>query len=157
MKRRASALLLILFVWGCLPSTSQSVSGDPSLQSALARFVTAFDNLDWDAFRLSFDDDATVFYPRTFPERAQGRSEYEHIFKIVFEQIRGNKLSAPYMDIQPRGLIIQSIGDTAIVTFHLDDRPGFVNRRTMIWHRTPTGWKIAHLHASEVPIPPGKP
>jgi hypothetical protein len=47
---------------------------------------------------------------------------------------------------------VQIYGDTAIATFHLDDRPGFLNRRTIVLHRSRTGWKIVHLHASEVPV-----
>jgi len=56
------------------------------------------------------------------------------------------------MDIQPRKLQIQMLSDVAIVTFHLDDRPGFLNRRTIVFHKTGSGWKIAHLHASEVAV-----
>jgi len=137
-------------------AVSQSPSPSSDLKTALARFVTAFDNLDWEPFRLSFEDDATVFYPRAIPARAHGRAEFEHAFRTVFEQIRGNRTSPPYMDIQPKDLLIQDAGDgVAIVTFHLTDRPGFLNRRTMVWRRTRGVWRIVHLHASEVAIDSG--
>jgi ketosteroid isomerase-like protein len=61
------------------------------------------------------------------------------------------------MDIQPRDLEIQMIGDVAVVTFHLDDRPPMVNRRTLVLRKTSTGWKIAHLHASEVAMADHRP
>src|SRR5262249_49907746 len=115
-------------------------------------FIRAFDDLDWEQFRLAFDDNATVFYPRAMPERATGRSEFEKGFQTVFQQIRGNKTAAPYMDIQPRELRIQRFGDVAIATFHLDDRAGFLNRRTIVLNKTEKGWKIVHLHASEVSL-----
>ena len=35
--------------------------------------MKAFDDLDWEAFRLAFDDDAVVLYPRALPERANGK------------------------------------------------------------------------------------
>jgi len=105
---------------------------------------------------MAFDDDATVFYPRAFPEREHGRAEFEKMFKVVFEQIRGGKTAPPYMRIEPRGLTIQMFGDTAIATFHLDDRAGFLNRRTLVLHKTAAGWKIVHLHASEVALPGSK-
>jgi ketosteroid isomerase-like protein len=54
------------------------------------------------------------------------------------------------MDIQPRDLELQMSGTVAIATFHLDDRPGFLNRRTIVLRKQPSGWKIIHLHASEV-------
>lgn len=63
-------------------------------RDVLAKFIYAFDNLDWENFRLAFDDSATVFYPRAFPKRATGRAEYEKTFKTVFEQIRAGKTAA---------------------------------------------------------------
>lgn len=132
------------------PTQAQAGSPESDVREALARFIRAFDNLEWDGFRLAFADDATVFYPRAFPERANGRGEFEETFRTVFEQIRGGKTAAPYMDIQPKNMVIQMFGDTAIATFHLDDRPGFLNRRTIVLHKSAAGWKIVHLHASEV-------
>jgi hypothetical protein len=111
---------------------------------------------NWEGFRAAFDDNATVFYPRAFAERAIGRAEFEKTFKIVFEQIRAGRTVPPYMHIEPRGLTIQMLGDTAIATFHLDDRAGFLNRRTIVLHKTTAGWKIVHLHASEVALPQGR-
>jgi len=83
-------------------------SAELEVRHTLAKFVYAFDNLNWEAFRLAFDDTATVFYPRAFPERANGRAEFEKTFKVVFQQIRSRKT------------------------------------------KTSAGWKIVHLHASEV-------
>jgi ketosteroid isomerase-like protein len=148
--RVAVALLLLLF-----PSVSiegQTVPAELQVRETLTHFIKAFDHLDWDTFRLSFDDNATVFYPRGFPERASGRAEFEKTFKTVFEQIRGGRTVAPYMDIQPRALKIQLFGNVAIATFHLDDKAGFVNRRTIVLNKSETGWKIVHLHASEVSV-----
>ena len=123
---------------------------EQEVKKTLAAFIQAFDNLDWEKFRAAFADDATVFYPRAVPNRADGRAEFERTFRQVFEQIRAGRTTGPYMDIQPRDLKIQIAGDVAIVTFHLDDRPGFINRRTVILKKFVPGWKIIHLHASEV-------
>ncbi len=131
------------------PSTA-----DAEVRDTLARFVQAFDNLDWNGFREFFEDDATVFYPREFPQRANGRVEFEKTFRSVFEQIRAGRSSGPYMNIQPRNVKVQVLENVAIVTFHLDDRAGSINRRTIILHRTAHGWKIVHLHASEVLLGP---
>jgi hypothetical protein len=41
-------------------------SADPrtaSVEEALSAFVTAFDNLDWQAFRTCFSTTATIFHP----------------------------------------------------------------------------------------------
>lgn len=141
-------LLLVVFA----QSQPAPAPADADVREALVHFIRAFDDLDWEHFRLAFDDNATVFYPRAMPRRANGRVEFEKAFKTVFQQIRGSKTAAPYMDIQPKELRIQLFGDVAITTFHLDDRPGFLNRRTIVLNKTEKGWKIVHLHASEVSV-----
>jgi len=147
--------LLILNFTLCLlllPVSAQKQGPESQVKQFLANFILAFDDLDWEQFRQSFSDDATVFYPRSVPERANGRAEFEKHFKVVFEQIRAGRTNPPFMDIQPHDMKMQMYSDVAIVSFHLDDRPGFVNRRTIVLRNTSHGWKIIHLHASEVPI-----
>jgi ketosteroid isomerase-like protein len=146
-------LLVLLFgttasAWAVGPQ-----SADLSPEAVLQSFVRAFDNLDWEQFRDFFADDATVFYPRGFASRAHGRAEFEANFQQVFTQIRGSRKQPPYMDLQPRDLHIQRFGDVVIATFHLEDRPGLLNRRTIVLHRVGDRWKIVHIHASEVPVP----
>ena len=137
-----------LFLLPC--ATAQRQNSNTELRHFLETFIRSFDNLDWETFRQSFSDDATVFYPRAIPERANGRAEFEKNFKVVFAQIRNGKAAPPYMDIRPRSMTTALFGNIAIVTFHLDDRVGVVNRRTIVLVRTAAGWKIVHLHASEV-------
>jgi ketosteroid isomerase-like protein len=152
MLRRFSVFLFLLLLSRASFAQATSSSPETEVRAALAQFIHAFENLDWEGFRTAFDDEATVFYPRAFPERASGRAEFEKAFKVVFEQIRDGKTAPAYMHIEPRGLAIQMLGDTAIATFHLDDRAGFLNRRTLVLHQTGAGWKIVHLHASEVAL-----
>ena len=150
MITRVAAAFLFLLISPSLLGQAKPTSTEAQVRDALASFIHAFDNLDWESFRLAFSDDATVFYPRGFPELANGRAEFEKRFKVVFDQIRDGKTGAPYMDVQPRDVEIQLFGNIAITTFHLDDRAGFLNRRTIILNKTKEGWKIVHLHASEV-------
>ena len=152
MIRRLAPALLFLLVPPSVLAQTKPTSAESEVRAALARFVYAFDNLDWESFRLAFDDNATVFYPRAVPERANGRAEFEKSFKVVFEQIRNGRTAGPYMDIEPRDMKIQLFGDVAIATFHLHDRAGFLNRRTIVLNKTKVGWKIVHLHASEVSV-----
>ena len=148
-----ASLFTILANMFVAPSSSQAQdSGEAEVRKTLSHFIDAFDNLEWERFRSAFSDDATVFFPREFPEGAEGRAAIEEKFKIVFEHIRAGRTSGPYMDLQPRGMKIQMAGDVAIATFYLDDRPGFVNRRTIVLRKTGRGWKIIHLHASEVRV-----
>ena len=150
--RLALPLVLVLSVTSAF-ARQPPPSAESEVRDMLAKFVRAFDNLDWERFRLAFDDNATVFYPRLIPDRATGRPEFEQSFKVFFEQIRNGRTTPPYMDVQPKDMKIQMFGNVAIATFHLDDRPGFLNRRTIVLNKTPVGWKIVHLHASEVAKP----
>ena len=152
MVKRFFLTALLLMSLPAVIAQGNPANSETEVRDTLAKFVRAFDNLDWDGFRAFFDDDATVFYPRAFPERANGRDEFEKTFKTVFQQIRAGRSTGPYMDLQPRDLKIQLFGDVAIATFHLDDRAGFINRRSIILHKAGLTWKIVHLHASEVAI-----
>jgi len=151
MIRRIAVAFTMLLVPSVF-AQSQTALVEPDVREALAKFIRAFDDLDWEHFRLAFDDNATVFYPRAMPQRANGRAEFEKQFKTVFQQIRDGKTAAPYMDIQPKEMRIQYFGDFAIATFHLDDMAGLLNRRTIVLNKTEKGWKIVHLHASEVSV-----
>jgi hypothetical protein len=70
--RLASALLFLLVSQSLFAQRNPPISAEAQVREALAKFVNAFDHLDWETFRLAFDDDATVFYPActSFPRRA---------------------------------------------------------------------------------------
>jgi ketosteroid isomerase-like protein len=150
MKQRSALALILVSTISIVCYAGPVDSAEAEVRKTLSDFIQAFDNLEWDRFCAAFSDDATVFYPREFPNRANGRQEYERTFQKVFDRIRACRTQGPYMDIQPRDLRLQIAGNIAIVTFHLDDRPGFLNRRTIVLQKQPSGWKITHLHASEV-------
>ena len=152
MKTARIGFLIAFVTWTALAQARPEADPEIEVRRTLSDFIQAFDNLDWDRFRAAFADDATVFYPRAFPRRADGRAEREQTFQQVFSQIRAGRTKGPYMDLQPRDLRIQIAGEVAIVTFHLEDRIGFVNRRTIVLQKAAGEWKIIHLHASEVPV-----
>jgi ketosteroid isomerase-like protein len=123
------------------------------VRTALTRFLVAFENLDWEAFRASFDDRATVFFPSPEPpERVDGRSAYEARFRQVFDEIRrGAPAGPPFQRLDPEDLHIQQLGrEAALVTFHLRNAERLA-RRTIVFQKTNGGWRIIHLHASNVP------
>jgi ketosteroid isomerase-like protein len=154
MKNVIVVALLLLTASNAFPRSSDP---EAEVRQTLAQFVEAFDNLDWNRFIEFFSDDATMFQPRKFPRRADNRTEIESQFRHVFQSIRGSQTKPPYMAVQPLDLHIQMLGsDVAIATFHLDDRPGMLNRRTLVWQKSKSQWKIVHIHASEVPLPESK-
>lgn len=125
-----------------------------NVEMAFNRFIAAFDNLDWEAFRSALADDVTVFNP-DIPEalsleRLDGRQQVEEGFKAVFAASRQQSSGPPYLHIVPKNVRIQMIGETAIVTFEFDRDGNSFGRRTFVFHRELHGWKIAHIHASNV-------
>jgi ketosteroid isomerase-like protein len=84
MITRVAAAFLFLLISPSLLGQTKPTSTEVQVRDALASFIHAFDNLDWESFRLAFSDDATVFYPRGFPERANGRTQFEKTFQSRF-------------------------------------------------------------------------
>jgi ketosteroid isomerase-like protein len=124
-----------------------------SIEGALAAFVTAFDNLDWQAFRACFGSNATVFHPAA-PNirRIDSPDQFEKAWLGVFERIKKNsgRESPPYMSIKPLDLRVDKLSEeVALVTFHLVDG-NTVSRRTLVFKRSLEGWKIVHIHASNL-------
>jgi ketosteroid isomerase-like protein len=142
------------------PTSHRSAERDETpnaeIRAFLNQFVTAFNNLDWPAFIGMFEDEATVFYPSppNAPIRATGRAEFEPAWRRVFEGIRGSRTTPPFMDLHPERLQVQMLDGAAVVTFELDDAPGVTGRRTLVLRRSHGAWRIAHLHASNVPATP---
>jgi ketosteroid isomerase-like protein len=136
-----------------LPNISPSRAAENAndeVRRTLTAFLTAFDNLDWEAFRNCFADDATVYFPSRRANRATGRAEIETTFRQVFERIRATKNAPPYLNLEPADLNIQVFRDTAVATFHLYDLPNTIGRRTAVFEKRAGEWKIVHLHASNL-------
>ncbi len=121
---------------------------------ALTRFLTAFENLEWETFRSSFDDNVTVFFPTPEPPlRFDGRAAVEAHFQEVFKAIRASTPGGPpYQQLRPKDLRIDIIGrEVALVTFHLENAER-IARRTIVFKRTAGVWRIVHLHASNADL-----
>ena len=126
-----------------------------AVHAALSHFLTAFENLDWEPFRRSFDDSATVFFPPPeTQERLTGRAAYEAGFKRIFDAIRPtNPNGPPYQSLVPEDLRIESLGpEAALVSFQIRNGER-IARRTIVFRKRGDQWLIAHLHASKKPIP----
>ncbi len=146
---------------------SPSTPEDDSLAEAsrVARtFLDALGTADTEALADMFAPDATLFapFPGT-PRRVEGREAIARFFERFFEGLREDGDGPIRMKLTPRDLLVQTCGDTAVVTFHLGppdpppDRAYSFSRRTLVLQRIADRWLIAHLHASNVLIPAAKP
>src|SRR5688572_21421285 len=128
-------------------------SDSAAVRKAAEAFIEAFNNLEWEKFSRSFSDDATVFFPFSqVPRRASGRAEVEGVFKLFFDDLRKRKPGPPYQNIVPQEVMVQMLGNAAVVTFHLVGGDS-VSRRTLVYQKQKGEWLITHLHASNVAKP----
>jgi len=126
-----------------------------SVEEALAAFLAAFDNLDWPAFRLCFAKDASIFHPAAPNiKRIDSPEAFEKAWLGVFARIKkeSGKEQPPYMDLQPQELKIQRLSpEIALATFHLTTG-ATISRRSVLLKQETNGWKIVHIHASNLPM-----
>jgi len=152
-----------LILWGILlfvvAGKSAIASNQPSeteVRTALTAFLTAFDNLDWPAFRACFGPEPTMFHPAApNTRRIETEEQFNSAWAGVFERIRksSGRSSPPYMTLEPKDLRIDFLsGDVALVTFHIAS-PSEIDRRTLIFKHYGNAWKIVHIHASNLIAP----
>lgn len=146
-----AALLALLL---CLACAVPSQAAAPGARQALDQFIDAFNNLDWPRFSAALDDEVTVFNP-DIPEapglhRLDGRAQVEEGFRKVFEATRSQAAGPPYLHIVPRELRIQQYGDVALASFEFQRDGASYGRRTIVFRHRLDGWKIVHIHASNV-------
>ena len=158
LKFLASGALLFAITLTATAQTTKASVRPPTVEQAVTVFLTAFENLDWPVFRECFSRDATVFHPAApNVKRIDSERQFQDAWLGVFERIRksSGRTGPPFMRLQPQDLLVQRLSDdVAIVTFHLTDG-NVLNRRTLVFKRLSTGWKIVHLHASNLIVDPG--
>src|SRR5690349_19037735 len=148
----ASALVVVptCLEAGVRVSAATAADDTADVRQALARFLTAFENLDWPAFRAAFADDASVFFPVPEPpDRFDGHAAVEARFHEVFAAIReGNSKGPAFHRRVPEGLRIGRLGSLASTgSLHLRNA-GRLSRCTAVFRRTAAGWRTGYPHAS---------
>lgn len=130
-------------------------SSTATVEEALSAFITAFGNLDWLSFRERFSDDATIFRPSAPNIRRIATPGQFEAWLGVFDKIKRNsgRNAPPYMDLRPLDSRVENLSnDVTLVTLHLVDG-NLLNRRTLVFRRESKGWRIVHIHASNLVMP----
>ncbi|HKN68898.1 MAG TPA: nuclear transport factor 2 family protein, partial [Gemmatimonadaceae bacterium] len=155
-----AALVLPLLLEAQSTATPMAVASSrqdsAAVADALQRFLSAFENLDWVPFRATFSDSATVFQPAPeMPARVAGPRGIDSTFRAVFANIRAHATSGPpYQRLAPTNLRIQPLASgVVLVTFELRNAERLA-RRTMVFRHEDAGWRIVHLHASNLAARP---
>ncbi|HEX4438557.1 MAG TPA: nuclear transport factor 2 family protein [Thermoanaerobaculia bacterium] len=155
MRARGRTFVVLLLVAVLAPAGARAADpGEADVRRALDGFIDALNNLRWDDFRAWFADDVTLFNPE-IPEVASlglvdGREAVEKSFRRVFDEARKHASGPPYMHMAPRNVRVQMLdgASAAVATFELDRDGGTIGRRTFVYRKTPEGWRIVHIHAS---------
>lgn len=160
LRRVIRLLSCILAIAGCrspAPPVSppdRHAEDSADVAHATSSFLQAFDSLNWPGFAAHLSDSVDAFWPRPdAPARLRDRGMVEGHFHAFFDRVRNARPGPPYLHLKPEDLEIRVIGDVGIVTFELADIPDTLGRRTIVFHREKSGWRIIHLHASNLPVP----
>ena len=159
--RRVFVRIAIAIVVAAAPQLpAQATTRDSAeVHAAVTAFLRAFEDLDWERFHTAFAEDITAFFPTPEPpQRFVGRPAVEAQFRRVFEAIRkGAAAGPPYQHLPPADLRIEMLSPrAALVSFELRNAER-IGRRTLVLRRGAVGWRITHLHASNVPVAPHAP
>ncbi len=134
------AIVALLLLAGC-------ASAPPPSDDIVAQFTTAFNRLSIDELRPLFAEDATAFLPMPqFGARIEGR---ENILAALAPLFEAERARAGSMNLVAKGLSIQRAGNVAVATFDVGTEAVF-SRRTLVLEWRGGGWRIVHLHASNV-------
>lgn len=148
--------LLVLFCAGCSALTDR-ISVEVSVDEVAGRFIRGVETLDADLIASTFDADAVVFQPLGPPQRFDGLADISAAFHALFDDGRAEGQT---QTVLPRRKNLQVFGNTAVLTFELggeasgspNPATGRFGRRTVVLHHFEEGWRIVHLHASNVQI-----
>lgn len=157
--RAACRVLSALLVLVTLLPVSDAAASEADVRATVTTFLHAFERGDIEAMEAAFAEDAVTF-PRVVMSSA-GRpgidpADYRRVrgidpqMRALIDAFRAGDAPPPYLQLEPRDLLIQLFGDVAVVTFHLEGSR--LARRTFVLANTGSVWKIVHLHASNVSV-----
>jgi ketosteroid isomerase-like protein len=144
-----------LAVCAFAPLSAQAPPAVAEVEGVIREFLTALNNLDWPAFRKCWIESPIVYHP-SIPHRIDEPKAFDESWQVTFASVRKQAeahgvMQAPFMTLQPQDLRIDVLNpEIAMATFHIGGA-ATVGRRTVVLVKTDGGWKMAHLHASNIP------
>jgi len=149
-----------LLLAGCLQAQP---TPEAEVRQLMGNFLASFNNLDWPAFRQCSVDNPVVFFPlpvEATGKRTENAAAFEEDWHRQFDLIRESAanrgiMKPPFQQIEPKDLRIDLLAPSvAVVTFYLGPGRNGVGRRMFVVTKTDAGWKITHLHASNLALRP---
>lgn len=131
-----------------------------SAEAALRAFLQAFENDDLASMEAAFAPDAVCFDPVVASAKGSPGLDLQALHRkpgmpATMRALVENSLKTgsgpPYRKLDPKDLLVQTDGQMALCTFHLET-PTNLARRTIVLIRRGAAWKILHIHASNVQV-----
>lgn len=145
MKYKSKLVKALLISILLLPTLANAQNDIQDIELTLSNFLDALSKGEKDRFESMFTEDNTVFSP--FPWAIE-RSTVQESFAQLFEMLNSRPSGQSGAGLQPGNLDIDVFGNVAIITFHLNNNPNTLGRRTVIMIKEMGSWKVQHLHAS---------
>ena len=124
--------ILVVVLFSGLPLGVRAQHDSLAIKLSVDNFLHAFNSLQWEPFRKSFADDATIFFPDwEQASRISGIKEIEKTWLEIFPEFK-DSTSTLKLGITPREIKIQLYDKTAVVTFHLGNGEKYLSRRTLV-------------------------
>lgn len=140
----ALALGITLLLDGCATARPPA---ERQVRDAMLGFLEALNALDATRMASYFSDDVTAFVPSARPERVDGRPAVVRIFETYVERTRA---VTARLDLRPEAMEVEVSGDFGFVSFQVtESEPLVTRRRTFLFQRAGSAWKIRHFHASD--------
>jgi predicted enzyme related to lactoylglutathione lyase/ketosteroid isomerase-like protein len=130
-----------------------SVAGRPvaGVEQIIHRFLAAVDTGDAETLASCFEPDASMYFPfENTSALVEGREAIMERFLQLFDAWRRRDVKMPYVGFKPEHVVVRSAGPghaLATFTVGIEGAPG---RRTVLARDTLDGWRVLHLHASNL-------
>lgn len=148
-------IMLVALAMACGATRGRAADNRDAITNTVLTCVKGIAAGDVDVIASTFAEDATAFFPSKSPARISGKKAIAAAFADLF----GPNPRAT--TITPREILVQELGEVAIVTAHLRDLPttpirdaSTFPRRTFVLRRFGDQWLIVHLHASNFQLAP---
>ena len=150
---KTSIILLLLCCTANIIRAQEKIDckGSGELCDFFRHYIAVFNDRDWKGFSACLSDEITVMFDsRNRPDRKNGRTEVEQMFRFLFPE-PGTPLDPNRFKIIPVDLLIQDLGDAAVISFVMKDTAQ-IARRSLVLQKKNNQWQIVHIHASSFDI-----
>ena len=150
------ATLFSLILLSCGASAPSLAGPRTDIRQLETDFNAAYAANDFDKYFGFYADDAIFWFPEGRTDVPKYKKEWSEFLKSG-AAIKAGTLSDMHIHFSPKGdtavasYVLHLTTQEANKTVHTED-----HQETDVWFKGTDGWKIAHVHYSDVP-PPAKP